>query len=302
MISPQAEHWLKVAANLRVDRKGGIAPHKPLLLLVVAELAERGELTNPLPLSGELTFQFLSYSIIVAHRRTQKPEIYLPFFHLNSDGVWTPLDENGNETTERRRVEAVQLNSEFFDCLHHVDFREQLRRVLIAKYFVDPAERAALYDLVGLPIPTEEIVQADVERYKIVRGKGREARFALTVIPAYNYTCALFRFRLTTVESGSIIEAAHIHQWAKSRNDDPQNGIALCKNAHWAFDAGLWTLDENYKVLVAQNRFDESGNPAMLLKPLIGQQVLLPSNQNLWPDKKHLHWHRTQVFGKSRKS
>lgn len=302
MISPQAENWLKIAANLRVDRKSGIAPHKPLLLLVVAELAERGELKNPLPLSGELTFQFLSFSTIVAHRRPQKPDIYLPFFHLSNDGIWTPLDENGNATSERRRVEAVRFDDEFFAFLHDANFREQLRRVLIAKYFVDPAERAALYDLVGLEIPSDEVVQADIERYEIVRGKGREARFALTVIPAYNYTCALFRFRLTTVESGSIIEAAHIHQWAKSRNDEPQNGIALCKNAHWAFDAGLWTLDDNYKVLVAQNRFDESGNEAMLLKPLAGHRVLLPTNPQLWPDKKHLHWHRTQKFGKSRKS
>jgi len=34
----QCEKWLKVAANLRVDRKDNIAPYKPLLLLVVAEL------------------------------------------------------------------------------------------------------------------------------------------------------------------------------------------------------------------------------------------------------------------------
>jgi len=33
------ERWLKVAANLRVDRKDNIAPPKPLLLLVVAGLA-----------------------------------------------------------------------------------------------------------------------------------------------------------------------------------------------------------------------------------------------------------------------
>ena len=33
------EHWLTVAANLRVDRKQSIAPHKPLLLHVLAGLA-----------------------------------------------------------------------------------------------------------------------------------------------------------------------------------------------------------------------------------------------------------------------
>ena len=61
-ISSQHERWLKVAANLRVDRKDNIAPHKPLLLLVVAGLAEEGKLTQPvLPLTGELTFRFLAF-------------------------------------------------------------------------------------------------------------------------------------------------------------------------------------------------------------------------------------------------
>lgn len=298
----QHEHWLRVAANLRVDRTRGIAPYKPLLLLVVADLAERGELTNPLPLSGELTFQFLSYSSITAHRRSQKPDIILPFFHLNSDGVWLPLDENQHETSERRRVEAVQLNKEFFRCVHDARFREQLRRVLIANYFEDAGERAALYELVDLPIPSDETLQADRESYEIVRGRGRDARFHLTVIPAYNYTCALFRFRLVTIETGAMIEAAHIHQWVKSRNDDPRNGIALCQNAHWAFDKGLWSLDNDYRVLIADKRFEEKGNPTLLLKPLAGQQILLPINQNLWPDTACLEWHRRTVFDKSRKS
>jgi predicted restriction endonuclease len=40
--------------------------------------------------------------------------------------------------------------------------------------------------------------------------------FRLTVIPACNYTCALTGYRLVTVTSGSIVDAAHIHQFADS--------------------------------------------------------------------------------------
>lgn len=42
----QRERWLKIVANLRVDRNHNIAPHKPLLLLVVADLAGEGALTT----------------------------------------------------------------------------------------------------------------------------------------------------------------------------------------------------------------------------------------------------------------
>lgn len=289
----QCEQWLKVISNLRVDRKGSIAPHKPLLLLVLAELAEQGKLTDKiLPLTGELVFRFLAYWTVVAERRSQRPDIHLPFYHMRSDGCWTPLDETGRPTLERRRAVAAELAETFLACLNDVDFRKQMRRILIAKYFVDPRERTSLYQLVGLPVPPEMVVKEDARLYEVARERGREARFRLTVVPAYNYTCALTRYRLVTVDSGSIVEAAHIHEFADSRNNHPCNGIALCKNAHWMFDEGLWSLDDEYRVLVAAKRFDESGAPAFLLSHKAGSHILLPSDSNFWPDKTHLAWHR----------
>ena len=293
----QIARWLKVAANLRVDRKQNIAPHKPLLLLVLAELAEQQKLTTPMvPLTGELVFRFLAYWIVVAERRPQKPDITLPFFHLHSDGCWEPLDENGGPTVERRCAVAARLNEEFFACLQDAQFREQMRRLLIAKYFSDTGERAALYDLVGIPVPPEDVVRADAQLFAQARERGREARFRLTVVPAYNYTCALSGYRLTTVKSGSIVDAAHIHQFADSRNNHPQNGIALSKNAHWLFDQGLWSLTDNYEVIVAAHRFDEAGHEALLLNGMARKKMLLPANKNHWPDKSHLAWHRKHKF------
>src|SRR5439155_11085292 len=84
-------------------------------------------------------------------------------------------------------------------------------------------------------------------------------------VAAYNYTCALTRYRLTTIAGGSIVDAAHIHQFADSRNNDPRNGLALSKNAHWLFDNGLWTLDEDYRVRVAKGEFSEAGLEQHLL-------------------------------------
>jgi len=293
----QCKKWLKVAANLRVDRKDNIAPHKPLLLLVVAELAEQGKLEPILPLTGELVFRFLAFWTVVANRRSQKPNIRLPFYHMRSDGCWTPLNENGEPTLERIRAAAARFDESFFACLHDPAFRKQLRRILIARYFTDPAERAALYDLVGLPIPPDDVVKADAKLYEESRQRGREARFRLTVVPAYNYTCALTGYRCVTADAGSIVDAAHIHQFADSRNNHPQNGLALSKNAHWMFDAGLWSLDDDYRVIVAKDRFDEAGDDAFLLKRIAGRQIELPSKRDYWPDRAHLAWHRERKLG-----
>jgi putative restriction endonuclease len=99
-----------------------------------------------------------------------------------------------------------------------------------------------------------------------------------------------------TIDSGSIVDAAHIHRFSSSRNNDPRNGIALCKNAHWLFDMGLWTLGDDYGVRVASPKFSESGADALLLKSLEGRKIRLPSNPSLWPDPIHLAWHRANRF------
>lgn len=260
---------------------------------MLAELAEQGKLTETtLLLTGELVFRFLAYGTVVAERLSQRPDIRLPFYHMRSDGCWTPLDENGQPTLEKRRAVVAQLDESFLACLNDPDFRNQMRRILIAKYFVDAGERAALYQLVGLSVPPDPIVKEDARLYEISRERGREARFRLTVVPVYNYTCALTQYRLVTVDSGSIVDAAHIHQFADSRNNYPRNGIALCKNAHWMFDEGLWSLDEEYRALVAEKRFDESGAKEFLLSLKANSRILLPADPNYWPDKAHLAWHR----------
>src|SRR5271165_4177973 len=97
------EKWLAKLAKLKIDRKGNPAPHKPLLLLVVIELAEQGLLPEKvLPLSPELAFQFSTYWPIVAYRRTQAPDVRYPFFHLQSDGCWTSMGEDGKPAADHR--------------------------------------------------------------------------------------------------------------------------------------------------------------------------------------------------------
>jgi predicted restriction endonuclease len=73
------ERWLSRLAKLKIDLKGSPAPHKPLLLLVVIEMAEQGLLPKgTLQLTPELAFRFCTYWSIVAHRRRQKPDVRFP--------------------------------------------------------------------------------------------------------------------------------------------------------------------------------------------------------------------------------
>jgi putative restriction endonuclease len=74
------------------------------------------------------------------------------------------------------------------------------------------------------------------------------------------------------------------------------NGIALCKNAHWLFDKGLWTISDDFRVVVASSRFTESGKPDLLLGSYQGTCLRLPDDRTRWPSPVHLAWHRRQKF------
>ena len=295
-----AEQWLGKLASLKVDKaRGDPAPHKPLLLLVVLELAEQTQsFGDILPLTPELAFRFCTYWSVVAHRRTQAPDVRYPFYHLKSDGFWSPLAEDGKPAVDRKLARYAALPLDFVAFAKDPAYRDKARHILIAKYF-QPVERAALYETVGLPIPSADQVARDAgyEAPDMAVKQGREARFRLGIVPAYNYTCALTRYRLTTIAGACIVDAAHIHQFSDSRNNDLRNGLALCKNAHWLFDNGLWTLTDDYKVIVAEGRFAEDGpNQEQLLREYHGRKIHLPNDPAHWPNPVHIAWHRKKKF------
>jgi putative restriction endonuclease len=292
--SPDWKRWLGVLSNLKYDPASGVAPHKPLLLLVVCDLVEEGKLGGAiLHRDGDLAFRFSSYWRIVAERRRTKPDARLPFFHLRTEGVWKPLEADGRPAEDRNRALLAQLDVSFLVCLSNADFRTLARRTLIAKYF-ETHERAELYSLVGLEVPPDDIVAADATRF--LRSEEseakRDAKFSVRVLPAYDYTCALTRYRMIAVDGTTPLDAAHIRQFRRGGSNHPTNGLALSKTAHWLFDHGFWSVTRDLRVIVAERRFEEAGDDAYLLKKLSGRELLRPTNPHFWPDPRSLAWHR----------
>ncbi len=266
-------YWLHKLATLRIDRaRGNPAPHKPLLLLVIMEMAEKGELTSrEVTLSPDLAFRFSVFWSVVAWRRTQPPEVRLPFHHLESSGIWQPFTADGKPSPDKKLTTRVRLDPSFFESLADYKFRDRARRILIeTEPYFQPEEKVALYSMLQIKPPTPDI-REDIGLYRASVQAGRDARFRITVVVlAYKHTCALTGYRLTTLEMESIVDAAHIHQFHDSRNNDPCNGMALTKNAHWQFDRGLWSLNDDYRVLVNREKFIEEGIPGQCLTDFRG--------------------------------
>lgn len=294
MIKDQ-KYWLHKMATLRIDRaRGNPAPHKPLLLLVIMEMVEKGEISNcEVTLSPDLAFRFSVFWSIVAKRRNQLPDVRLPFHHLGSSGMWQPLMADDKPSPDKKLTKMIRLDPRFFDCLSDSTFRDRAQRVLIETepYFL-PEERAALYSLLRINPITHGIREYE-ELYKSSVQTGRDARFRIEVVViAYKHTCALTGYRLTTLEMESIVDAAHIHAFIDSHSNDPRNGLALSKNAHWQFDRGLWSLDDDYRVRVHREKFIEDGVPGQRLVDFEGRRIFLPSDPKYWPEYAYLEWHR----------
>ena len=288
-------YWLQKLATLRIDRaRGNPAPHKPLLLLVILEMVEKDEITSrELFLSPDLAFRFSVFWSVVARRRKQPPEVRLPFHHLESSGIWQPLTADGKPSPDKKMTAMIRLDEQFFECLADFNFRDRAQRILIeTEPYFQPEERVALYSMLRIRPAVPEI-RENRELYKARVQAGRDARFRIEVVViAYKHTCALTGYRMTTLAMESIVDAAHIHQFHNSRNNDPRNGMALSKNAHWQFDRGLWSVNDDYRVLVNREKFREEGMAGQRLADFEGRRISLPDDPRYWPEQDSLEWHR----------
>lgn len=288
-------YWLQKIATLRIDRaRDNPAPHKPLLLLVILEMVEKGEITSrELSLSPDLAFRFSVFWSVVARRRKQPPDVRLPFHHLESSGIWQPLTADGKPSPDKKMTAMIRFDEQFFECLSDYKFRDKAQRILIeAEPYFQPEERVALYSMLQIR-PAASEIRENQEIYKASVQAGRDARFRIeVVVVAYKHRCALTGYRMTTLAMESIVDAAHIHQFHNSRNNDPRNGMALSKNAHWQFDRGLWSVNDDYRVLVNREKFREEGISGQCLTDFEGRRISLPDDPRYWPEQDSLEWHR----------
>jgi putative restriction endonuclease len=296
-----AERWLGKLTRLNPyhAQPGGAcrgkAPHKPLLLLCLLDMAEAGELTSrTFARSAGLVLRFRSYGTIVSERWPSKLDVRLPFYHLSSQDFWEPFDSEMRPAKSPETCVVCDIHPEFFDLLGDASFRIKARIVLTSKYF-DPAERIALLESLGLHSDDPRVPSTGMvlkEATEAAKRKGRCARFAVRVVTEYRFTCALTGYCCMTAEGASIVDAAHIEPWAETQNDDITNGLALSKNAHWMFDEGLWSVDDNLRIVVNAKKFKEHGPEVIRLNAYAGRHLQFDPAAKLRPEPKFFKEHR----------
>ena len=286
------------------------APHKPFLLMAVMDLVAGGTVAdNRFNPDQDLIDNFLVYwdGIMGPIRPVN---IGLPFHHLATQGFWHPLRRSGGGSGVpssamqlQRTYEAACLDQPLFALFLDPMARESLRKVLIETYF-SPEIQARVWELgttTADSLQYARMLMAVEEHGDYGREKDppsrpvRDQGFRRAVVRVYANRCALCGIRMITPGGHTVVDAAHIKDWAISHDDHPTNGFALCKLCHWSFDNGLVTVSDALRIEISTAIRRDPNLPGHLAS-FQDRDIILPEDQAMYPSRENLAWHRKECF------
>lgn len=294
----------------------GLAPHKPILLLTILDLFDRGVITdNRVFINGELVSAFHENWDILAKEGFIE-DFTLPFYYLQNDKIagapfWFLKTIPGFQITKHIRsiqtlsevVEYACFSNSVFQIMTFKENRDEIRKTLINYYFHGSFEHyfQAIREQGSYLKEVQQYVLNEVP--KVMRLKAAEAEmvyvrswtFKKVVPKIYAHTCAISELKLQSFTGNTLIDACHIVPFSKEQDDHISNGIALCPNLHRAFDAGLVTIDSEFKVVISTSIKEDINHPYALSK-LAGKRIHLPNEKRQWPSQERLEWHRSKRF------
>ncbi len=287
----------------------GAAPHKPLLLLAILQELDSGRISeNLITLTPELVAAFqANWQTLVPKGAGWQPRMSYPFRYLKRDGFWE-LVKDGLPVTIDTKYEPTlnqlaslcdggRFSADLWELLANVQTRATLRDQIQNTYFSGAS--VSISELTTLDYLTTQIdklknqaqakfrvkyVQESTDGYYV-----RNRLFPRVIRDLYDNTCCVCS-QSATVAGSTLIDGAHIMPFAEFYNDDPRNGLALCKNHHWAFDIGAWSLNEEGRIITSP-KLESSAGFLEADRP-----IALPKDTSCKPDPQALAWHRTHIF------
>lgn len=139
---------------------------------------------------------------------------------------------------------------------------------------------------------------------KLPEGKNRTALmkarvgqyfFRSTVLSSYNNICCV-----TGIKCPELLVASHIKPWIvsdeRTERTNPKNGLCLNSLHDKAFDRGLITIDQDYRIVVSKKLkfvdMDEKTRDWFFYYE--GKQIQLPDK--FYPDLKFIKYHNDNIF------
>lgn len=292
------------------QRAGRASPHKICMLLAVLDLALAGGFReNLVRYAPPLLERYLRYFDVV-RREGDHPNPYFPFFHLQGAlrgggaSFWHLVPLPGREgvvaalTTARSHgdilsnMQGARLDNDLHALLQHHDAVLALSDALAVRWFDRGLQELTQMTARGQAVSRYERALRDgqpLHAGEPVPAWVRSPAFRRVVIELYDYRCAATGHRVLLEGGEAMVEAAHIHPFAVSGDDDPRNGLALTPDMHWAMDRNLIAPGPDLNWHVSPT-LDDRLPDLQRLVGLKGRPLLLPTQRVMWPRADALAW------------
>jgi predicted restriction endonuclease len=128
-------------------------------------------------------------------------------------------------------------------------------------------------------------------RRQIVQQRIKQSFFRRAVLSSYHHRCCI-----TGLSEPRLLIASHIVPWSQDKTNrlNPSNGLCLSALYDRAFDQGLMTFDEDWRVVLSAQL--KQPEPAMqrFFQAVEGQKIVMP--ERFSPDSELMQRHREQIF------
>ena len=157
---------------------------------------------------------------------------------------------------------------------------------MLARFKGEPIEKSANIDLDSLSIE-------GTDREAIIKARVYQNFFRSAILASYENKCCI-----TGIAMPELLVASHIIPWSKDEKNrlNPHNGLCLNLLHDKAFDRGLITITEDYKMKLSPMLMNFKNNEAIekFFLPYEDKTISLP--KKFLPDKSFLRYHYETVF------
>ncbi|RZK17441.1 MAG: HNH endonuclease [Flavobacterium sp.] len=177
----------------------------------------------------------------------------------------------------------VSIWNEFHDNWNDLAYESEL---ILAKYEQKPFEEVTEIETSDLPIHGKI-------REALVKVRVNQAFFRKSVLLSYKSQCCV-----TGLTVPELLVASHIIPWATNIKEacNPENGLCLNSLHDKAFDNGLLTISDDFRIRISDKLLMRKNDEAILKYFIPYHERMLIKPTRFLPKQEFLEYHRTQIF------
>ncbi len=304
------ERYIDALKNIKPQVLNGQAkPHKICMLLAMLDLANAGGLKkNEIYYSPPLLERYLAYFESTKSKNDranpQYPFCYLSGYLANKkQSFWhlqiiknEPIKSGHEKKYINENVRYAYLDEDLFELIQTSKNIRTLESVLANFWFDRTKEDLKTIVDRNTKISTYEkkIRLGQNNRLRNVPKFIRNPAFRKVITEIYDFRCAATGARIILPNGEALVEAAHIHPFSETRDDDPRNGLALTPNMHWAMDKNIISPGPDKKWHVSK-LLDNRIPDLQIYTALEGMPLILPKESKYEPKIESLEWRLSKL-------